>query len=150
WEWATGEWPLTQGTAELPEDLLGQLLIGLASLGADKALELFRQENRPRAAGQARYVDKDALRKHPELVRQAAAFVHAARQQGVSLSLLNDIIELAAMTALNGDIEPQSPTTAGEPMTEPATTPEPQPVAAAIVTSTRGVLAGKRNDGKPP
>jgi 8-oxo-dGTP pyrophosphatase MutT (NUDIX family)/transcriptional regulator with XRE-family HTH domain len=43
-----------------------------------------------------------------------------------------------------------SPTTAGEPMTEPATTPEPQPVAAAIVTSSRGVLAGRRNDGKPP
>ena len=33
---------------------------------------------------------------------------------------------------------------------EPATKPEPQPVAAAIVTSTLGVLAGKRNDGKPP
>jgi 8-oxo-dGTP pyrophosphatase MutT (NUDIX family) len=27
---------------------------------------------------------------------------------------------------------------------------QPQPVAAAIVTSSRGVLAGKRNDGKPP
>jgi len=35
-------------------------------------------------------------------------------------------------------------------MTEPATNPEPQPVAAAIVTSKLGVLAGKRNDGKPP
>ena len=35
-------------------------------------------------------------------------------------------------------------------MTEPATAPEPQPVAAAIVTSSRGVLAGRRNDGKPP
>jgi 8-oxo-dGTP pyrophosphatase MutT (NUDIX family) len=29
-------------------------------------------------------------------------------------------------------------------------TPEPQPVAAAIVTSPLGVLIGKRNDGKPP
>lgn len=36
------------------------------------------------------------------------------------------------------------------PMTEAATTPEPQPVAAAIVTSALGVLAGRRNDGKPP
>jgi 8-oxo-dGTP pyrophosphatase MutT (NUDIX family) len=35
-------------------------------------------------------------------------------------------------------------------MTQPDTAPEPQPVAAAIVTSSRGVLAGKRNDGKPP
>ena len=31
-----------------------------------------------------------------------------------------------------------------------STTPEPQPVAAAIVTSRLGVLAGRRNDGKPP
>src|SRR4051794_12692987 len=29
-------------------------------------------------------------------------------------------------------------------------TPEPPPVAAAIVTSPLGVLVGKRNDGKPP
>ncbi|UPK75538.1 NUDIX domain-containing protein [Nocardioidaceae bacterium SCSIO 66511] len=28
--------------------------------------------------------------------------------------------------------------------------PEPQPVVAAIVTSSRGVLVGRRNDGKPP
>src|ERR1700754_3840553 len=31
-----------------------------------------------------------------------------------------------------------------------ATTPEPQPVVAAIVTSDLGVLVGRRNDGKPP
>lgn len=36
------------------------------------------------------------------------------------------------------------------PVREPATTPEHQPVVAAIVTSALGVLAGKRNDGKPP
>lgn len=35
-------------------------------------------------------------------------------------------------------------------MTDSATTPEPRPVVAAIVTSERGVLAGRRNDGKPP
>lgn len=35
-------------------------------------------------------------------------------------------------------------------MPDAATAPEPQPVVAAIVTSARGVLAGKRNDGKPP
>lgn len=33
---------------------------------------------------------------------------------------------------------------------EPAQTPEQQPVVAAIVTSHLGVLAGRRNDGKPP
>lgn len=33
---------------------------------------------------------------------------------------------------------------------EPAVAPEHQPVVAAIVTSHRGVLAGKRNDGNPP
>ena len=37
-----------------------------------------------------------------------------------------------------------------ETMAEPATAPEHQPVVAAIVTSARGVLVGKRNDGKPP
>lgn len=35
-------------------------------------------------------------------------------------------------------------------MPEPATHPEHQPVVAAIVTSHLGVLAGRRNDGKPP
>jgi 8-oxo-dGTP pyrophosphatase MutT (NUDIX family) len=65
------------------------------------------------------------------------------------VGLLHDFIELAAMTTINGDTEPSS-TAVGEPMTEPATTPEPQPVAAAIVTSSRGALAGRRNDGKPP
>ncbi len=38
----------------------------------------------------------------------------------------------------------------GAPLTETPTTPEPQPVAAAIVTSPLGVLAGQRNDGRPP
>ena len=33
---------------------------------------------------------------------------------------------------------------------EPAAQPEHQPVVAAIVTSHLGVLAGRRNDGKPP
>lgn len=37
-----------------------------------------------------------------------------------------------------------------QPVPEPATRPEHQPVVAAIVTSHLGVLAGRRNDGKPP
>jgi 8-oxo-dGTP diphosphatase len=36
-----------------------------------------------------------------------------------------------------------------DPLELPST-PEPQPVVAAIVTSRLGVLVGKRNDGKPP
>jgi len=46
------------------------------------------------------------------------------------------------------------PTTTGEPVTSPARTPadKPQPpaVITAIVTSSKGVLMGRRNDGKPP
>lgn len=38
----------------------------------------------------------------------------------------------------------------GEPVPEPATAPEHQPVVAAIVTSHLGALVGKRNDGRPP
>jgi 8-oxo-dGTP pyrophosphatase MutT (NUDIX family) len=37
-----------------------------------------------------------------------------------------------------------------EPVSKPSTSPEPQAVVAAIVTSGRGVLVGRRNDGKPP
>lgn len=36
-----------------------------------------------------------------------------------------------------------------DPLTEQPTTPEPQPVVAAIVTSDLGVLVGRRNDGHP-
>lgn len=36
------------------------------------------------------------------------------------------------------------------PVPESSTTPEPQPVVAAIVASPLGVLVGRRNDGKPP
>jgi 8-oxo-dGTP pyrophosphatase MutT (NUDIX family) len=36
-----------------------------------------------------------------------------------------------------------------EPLSEQPTTPEAQPVVAAIVTSELGVLVGRRNDGKP-
>ncbi|MGC5033101.1 NUDIX hydrolase [Micromonospora sp. DT229] len=38
----------------------------------------------------------------------------------------------------------------GDHVPEPATTPEPSPVVAAIVTSPLGVLAGRRHDSKPP
>lgn len=38
----------------------------------------------------------------------------------------------------------------GEHVPDDATKPEPSPVVAAIVISDRGVLIGRRNDGKPP
>lgn len=38
----------------------------------------------------------------------------------------------------------------GDHVPDDATTPERQPVVAAIVTSERGVLIGRRNDGSPP
>lgn len=38
----------------------------------------------------------------------------------------------------------------GDHVPDDATKPEPSPVVAAIVTSSRGVLIGRRNDGKPP
>ncbi|MEU5946334.1 NUDIX hydrolase [Micromonospora sp. NPDC047465] len=38
----------------------------------------------------------------------------------------------------------------GDHVPDEATTPEPSPVVASIVTSDLGVLIGRRNDGKPP
>ncbi|PWR08598.1 NUDIX hydrolase [Micromonospora acroterricola] len=38
----------------------------------------------------------------------------------------------------------------GDHVPEDATTPERSPVVASIVTSERGVLIGRRNDGNPP
>lgn len=38
----------------------------------------------------------------------------------------------------------------GGGVTQPSTIPEPVPVVAAIVTSRKGVLVGRRHDGKPP
>jgi 8-oxo-dGTP pyrophosphatase MutT (NUDIX family) len=40
--------------------------------------------------------------------------------------------------------------TEGDHVPDEARLPEPPPVVAGIVTSDRGVLVGKRNDGKPP
>jgi 8-oxo-dGTP pyrophosphatase MutT (NUDIX family)/transcriptional regulator with XRE-family HTH domain len=137
WEWATGENPL----------LLQDEPVTKAT---EERLNVFRRENHPHAPEvPSRFFDKTELRKHPELVRQAAALIRSARTEGVDLALLHDFIELTAMTAVNGDPEPSS-IAEGKPMPSPATAPEPQPVAAAIVTSRLGVLAGRRNDGKPP
>lgn len=69
-----------------------------------------------------------------------------ADRLGVSKARADQIIRAAkgarGLTQLNRDLPDHVP--------EKASRPEPQPVVAAIVTSDRGVLVGKRNDGKPP
>lgn len=90
WEWATGQHPLP----------------GLPETASGEALFEFRKENRPHDPGDRdRYFDKDEFRKHPELVRQAAALVRAARDAGVSRGLLHDFVELADLIPANGDSE---------------------------------------------
>lgn len=118
WEWAGGDHPLPT---------LDEAPIAVS----EERANAFRRENRPHAPTD-RYFDKAELRKHPEIIRQAAALVRAARQEGVSRGLLHDFIELAAMTAINGH------------------TDTVMPVVAAIVTSARGVLVNRRKDGRPP
>jgi len=144
WLWAVGDHPLVE--AEKP-----------VTRATEERANAFRRENRPHDPGEMHYFDKRELRKHPELIRQARVLVRAARLEEVGAELLSDFITLAAMAEINGDTAPSSPTTAGEPMTEPAAMPEPPAtkpqrpaVITAIVTSPLGVLVGKRNDGKPP
>lgn len=128
WAWAAGERPLPHQGDLSPGDL-------------EERASAFRQENRPHARNQNRYVDKDELRKHPELVRQAAALVRAARHAGVGRDLLRDFIEIAELGAINGD---------GETNERRATAIVLQPVVAAIVTNGKRVLITARKDGKPP
>jgi excisionase family DNA binding protein len=84
----------------------------------------------------------------------------AAEALGVSLTTLQrwahqGLVTPALRTAgghfrwdlddLRGQLNAMNPTAQHD-----SAKPEPQPVVAAIVTSERGVLVGKRNDGKPP
>jgi 8-oxo-dGTP pyrophosphatase MutT (NUDIX family)/transcriptional regulator with XRE-family HTH domain len=126
WQWASGDAPLADSDVDVNE---------------------FRRENRPH--DRAEPVDLRELRRYPELARQAALLIREARRAGVPDAVVHNLVDLAALTAINMDTEPSS-TAEGKLMTEPAAAPEPQPVAAAIVTSRLGVLAGRRNDGKPP
>lgn len=48
------------------------------------------------------------------------------------------------------DLTQQIDSIQGGLMSQPATTPEPPPVVAAVVVSEHGALVGQRNDGKPP
>ncbi|MFI5064771.1 MAG: hypothetical protein ACHP9Z_12440 [Streptosporangiales bacterium] len=97
WLWATGESPLIYGPdRESP----------LAARVAEERLNAFIRENRPHDPVEAHYFDKAELRRHPELVRAAAALVRQARQEGVPVHLLHDFIELASMTVFNGNGDP--------------------------------------------
>jgi 8-oxo-dGTP pyrophosphatase MutT (NUDIX family) len=69
------------------------------------------------------------------------SFSRLGKRFGISKTLAHRIV-----TAGNGSVSDEEE----EAVTEPSTIPEPQPVVAAIVTSARGVLIGRRNDGKPP
>jgi 8-oxo-dGTP pyrophosphatase MutT (NUDIX family) len=86
----------------------------------------------------------------------AWAAIQAARAAGVPDEVLSSDTRISRST-LNrklGRRPPKSETLEAYPrgvdVPGDATTPEPSPVVAAIVTSSRGVLIGKRNDGKPP
>ena len=72
WLWAVGDVPL---------------------FGSDVDPNAWRRENRPHDPG--KHIDMSELRRHPELVRQAAALVRAARDEGVGLAALLDFVELA-------------------------------------------------------
>jgi 8-oxo-dGTP pyrophosphatase MutT (NUDIX family) len=89
----------------------------------------------------------------------------AAKALGVSLTSLHRWAHAGLVTpaqrtpgghfrwdleALRNQLSVIPPAAAGEPVPEPSTKPEPAPVVAAIVTSDKGVLVGRRNDGKPP
>lgn len=72
---------------------------------------------------------------------EGTSYGRIARRLGVSKSLIYAIV------TGNG----KKPRAAeDDTVAEPSTAPEPEPVVAAIVTSHRGALIGRRNDGKPP
>lgn len=88
----------------------------------------------------------------------------AARELGIAVSTLQDWAKKGRITPawrtpgghyqwsvsdLRRQLNMPAATTE-EPVTERSDKPEPETVAAAIVTSDKGVLVGKRNDGKPP
>ena len=82
---------------------------------------------------------------HAEIVRvrdtEGLGYGELAKYFGISKSRVQQIIK-AREKAAAGEVD--------GPVTEPSTLPELGTVVAAIVTSARGVLIGKRNDGKPP
>lgn len=82
---------------------------------------------------------------HAEVLRafdnEGLSYGQLAARFGISKSLAHQVVKTRDRAAV---IEEE------ENLTEPSSTPEPEPVVAAIVTSHAGVLVGRRNDGKPP
>lgn len=93
----------------------------------------------------------------------------AARHLGIGRTTLHrwvadGIVRPAFRTPRRGDMRwdledldqqlhgqaPEQPSGEAAPVTQPADRPQQPAVIAAIVTSRLGVLAGRRNDGKPP
>jgi len=91
---------------------------------------------------------------HSTLLRWAAdGMVHPARRVGRRGDMLWDLDDLDRQLQGQAATPEQQPSgEAAAPVTEPQPADRPQQpaVIAAIVTSRLGVLAGKRNDGKPP
>ena len=92
---------------------------------ADPLQELYNLATRVRAAELLRIHDTERL-----------SLAKLADRVGISKARADQIIRAAERSR--------------EQVSKASTTPEPKPVVAAIVTSPRGVLIGRRNDRKPP
>lgn len=128
--------------------------IGAAVKAAKTALDQVRAVGRPldradaasRLARELRLVADDASGvTHAEVLRafdnEGLSYGQLAARFGISKSLAHQVVKTRNRAAI---IEEE------DKLTEPSNTPEPEPVVAAIVTSSAGVLVGRRNDGKPP
>ena len=76
-----------------------------------------------------------------------AEMLRIREEEGLSLAKLADRVGISKARAeqiVNAERRK------GAGVTESSTAPEPAPVVAAIVTSRKGVLVARRNDGKPP
>lgn len=130
WRWANG----MQMTPELARYALGAETVGK-----------FKREHDPYHG-----ISRDTETGDHGSVPRLLSSLMAAADRGLSEEALVDLVH-TAFKVRNGHNAGRSLTTAeGNLMPESAATVEPQPVAAAIVTSRLGVLAGRRNDGKPP
>jgi 8-oxo-dGTP pyrophosphatase MutT (NUDIX family) len=121
---------------------------GHAALEGVRAMpgSLDKADAASRLSREMREVSEDAAGLlHAEIVRvhdaEGLGYAALAKYFGVSKSRVQQIIKAHERAAGSGD--------EGR-VTEPSTSPELGSVVAAIVTSARGVLVGKRNDGKPP
>jgi 8-oxo-dGTP pyrophosphatase MutT (NUDIX family) len=120
---------------------------GKAALTAVRALpgSLDRADAANRLARELRKIgDQAAAVAHAEVLRahdsERLSFGQLAQRFGISKTLAHKIVRS------RDTLPPEEE----ETVLEPATLPEPSPVVAALVTSHRGVLVARRNDGKPP